>query len=97
MQALHVRLCELDNLLPSEVGVIAAEVTVRRCLLVPLVASPPEVKVLGNNTGPEVKVLLDNGKDLSIVLGASSVGINIDGKGLRHTDGVGDLEEGPEG
>ena len=68
---------------------------VRRRFLVPLVSSPPEVKVLGNNTGPEVEVLLDDGENLSIILGAGSVGVNIDGQGLRDTDGIRHLEESP--
>ena len=48
------------------------------CLLVPLIASPPQVQVLGDDTRPEVKGLLDDRKDISIILGTSSVGVNDD-------------------
>lgn len=53
-----------------------------------------EVQLLDDDTGAEIKVLLDDGENLVIGLGAGSVAVDKDRGGLGDTDGVRELDEG---
>ncbi|CAL9064004.1 unnamed protein product [Musa banksii] len=81
------------NHLPGKVWVIPAEVTICCCLEEPAVATPLQVKVIGDHPRPEVKVLLHNLQDLLIGNLASAIGVNKDRQWLRNTDGIGDLDD----
>ena len=56
-----------------------------------------EIQLLDDDTGAEIEVLLDDGEDLGIGLGAGTVGVDEDGGGLGNTDGVRELDEGTTG
>lgn len=83
---------ELLGLLPGEAGV--REVTVLGGLAVDGV---DEVKLLDNDTGAEVKVLVDDGDKLVRGLVRGAVGLDEDGGGLGDTDGVGELDKSSAG
>lgn len=82
---------ELLWLLPGEVRVVSAEVSVVSGLLVDWSL---ELKVSDDASWSQVEVLLDDFQNFSIGLVlASSVGINEDGQWFSNTNGVGDLDE----
>lgn len=80
---------ELAGLLPGEL--LATKVTVASGLGVD---GLEEIQLLDDDTGAEIEVLLDNGEDLGVGLGAGTVGVDEDRGGLSNTDGVGELDEG---
>jgi len=71
------------ELLPSEVSVASGLV----------VDGLPEIELLDDVSGAEVEVLLDDVKDLSVALLASSVGVNVDGKGISNTNSIRELDK----
>lgn len=56
-----------------------------------------EIQLLDDDTGAEIEVLLDDGEDLGIGLGAGTVGVDEDGGRLGNTNGVRELDEGTAG
>mmetsp|Transcript_19833 Transcript_19833/g.58928 ORF Transcript_19833/g.58928 Transcript_19833/m.58928 type:complete len:436 (-) Transcript_19833:199-1506(-) len=86
-------LLHLHNLLPGEVWVVTAEVTVGRRLLVAPVAAAAQVERLGHHSRAEVEVLLDNLQRLGIRLGAGAIGVHEDGQRVGQADCVRDLEQ----
>mmetsp|Transcript_11503 Transcript_11503/g.24032 ORF Transcript_11503/g.24032 Transcript_11503/m.24032 type:complete len:402 (+) Transcript_11503:179-1384(+) len=82
-----------QDLLPGEVGVVAAEVTVGSGLLVTLVATALEVEVDGHHTGAEVEGGLHLLQDLRVTDLASAVGVHEHGQGVGNTDSVGHLHD----
>lgn len=76
--------------LPAEV--LVCEMSVLRCLKVDWLG---QVKFLDDNSRPHVKVLLDDGNQFVGGLVRRAVGFNEDGKRLRDTDCVGELNEAP--
>ncbi|BAS71861.1 Os01g0323775, partial [Oryza sativa Japonica Group] len=85
----------LDNL-PCEVGILAAEMAVRRGLDEP-VAAPLEVEVDGHHPGPEIEVLLDDLEDLLVGDLAGAVGVDEHGERLGDADGVRHLHDAAAG
>jgi len=84
--------------LPGEVSVVAAEVTVSGGLLHDRAA---QVQVADDGSRAQVEVILDNLSDLQVGLTragqTSTVGINEDGQWVRHTDGIGQLDQASVG
>merc|ERR1719215_465728 len=78
------------GLLPGED--FSSEVTVCGGLLEDRVL---QLEVLDDAAGPEVEVLLDNLHELLLALGPGAVIKHGDRQGLRHSDGVGYLDEAP--
>ena len=68
--------------------------TVGCCLKVAPVATFLEVEVDDDHARPEVEVLLHNLEDLLVGDRASAVCVNKHGERLRHTNGIGDLDDG---
>lgn len=83
---------ELLRGLPSEVGVVATEVTESGCLLVD---GSLQVELLDNVTRSEVKVVAHN--SANICFGASifssAIGVDMDGQRVGQADSVRHLEE----
>lgn len=52
-----------------------------------------EAELTDDDTGAEIPVLEDDIDELSVVLLAGTVGVDVDGKRLSDTDGVGELDE----
>ena len=76
------------GLLPGEVGV--GEVTVLGSLAVDGVG---EVKLLDDDTGAHVKILLDNLDELLASLVARAIGLDEQAQRLSNANGVGELDE----
>ena len=81
---------ELLRDLPEEVGVHAAKVAERGSLLV---EGSAELEVAGEHAGAEVKVLQDDVAELSVVLNASAVSVDVNREGLSNADRVRELDE----
>src|SRR5438309_3995067 len=79
----------LVRLLPGEVVVVAAEVAVRRGLLVD---RPVQLEVLPEGAGPQVEVLVDELGDLRLGHALGPVGLDHQRHRVRHADGVRDLD-----
>lgn len=79
--------------LPSEVWVLATEVTESRCLLV---NGSLQSQFLDDVSGSEVEILANDSANvcLSATVLRGAVGVDVDGQRVGETDGVGDLEEG---
>lgn len=94
---LHLEVQGLRSL-PGEVSVVAAEVTVSGGLLHDRAA---QVQVADDGSRAQVEVILDNLGDLQVGLTragqTSTVGINEDGQWVRHTDGIGQLDQASVG
>lgn len=52
-----------------------------------------QVKLLDDDTGPQVKVVTDDLDKLIGALGGGAVGVDVDGQRLGNTNGVGQLNE----
>ena len=83
---------KLLGLLPGEVGV--GEVSVLGRLAVD---GLDEVELLDNDTGPEVKVLVDDSDELFRSLVRGSIGLDEYRQRLGHTDSVRELHKGAAG
>ncbi|KAK9061405.1 hypothetical protein SSX86_018586 [Deinandra increscens subsp. villosa] len=77
----------LDSL-PGEVRIVTTKMTVSSSLLVPVVATPLEVKVDSHHPRPKVEVLLDKDKDFLIRDGSSLVCVHENRKWLSHTNSI---------
>jgi len=86
---------EVLGLLPSEVRIVASEVSVGSGLPHDRAA---ELKVADDASRAEVEVLVDNLSKLGVCLSGgllgSSVGVNEDGKRVWDANGVGELDKG---
>lgn len=69
---------------------VPSKVTIGAGLLVDWL---PEIKLLDNVPGSQVKVLLDDGENLGISLCPGSISVHVDGHGLGHANGVGELDK----
>ncbi|BAT76997.1 hypothetical protein VIGAN_01507600 [Vigna angularis var. angularis] len=78
---------------PCEVRVLSAKVSICSSLQEPAIPTPLQIKVDGNHTRPEVKVLLHNLQDLLVRDLPSSVGINENRQRLRHTNCIRHLHD----
>ena len=86
------------DLLPGEDLALAAEVAVGGGGLVPLtLLGGLEVEVAADDTGAEVKRLLDGSEDLAVGDRSGAVGVDVDREGLGDADGVRDLEQAAAG
>ncbi|BAT85742.1 hypothetical protein VIGAN_04332100 [Vigna angularis var. angularis] len=52
--------------LPSEIRIITSKMPISSSFLVPAVASSHEIKIDGNHSWPEVKLLLDQSQDILV-------------------------------
>lgn len=86
------RFLELEGLglLPGERGLRSSEVTVRRG---DVVLGLLEVEVLDDDSGLEREVGVDDGNELLVRLGRSSVRVDEDRERLGDTDGIRELDE----
>ena len=84
----HLEL-ELLGLLPGE-ALVCTEVAVLGSLEVD---GAVKVQLTDNDTGTEVKILVDDGNELIGALLRSAVSVDMDRQRLSNTDGVGELDE----
>lgn len=92
MGMVHLELQGL-GLLPAE-ALVGTEVTVLGGLEVDGLG---QVKLLDNDTGPQVEVGTDNLDKLIGGPGGGAVGVDVDRQGLSNTDGVRELDQGTAG
>lgn len=81
---------ELLRLLPSEGGIVTAEVTVSSSGQVNWAA---QVQVADDATDTKVEVVIDNLEQVLITLGGGAVRVDKDGEGGSNTDGVRELDD----